>query len=98
MSNIIRVFRAFVKPGKEDEFKSFFLNEAIPLVRKYKGLVNLHVGLPDENSPHEFLMITIWSSTESLKQFAGKNWRNAVIDPREKHLLEKTSVNHYYEA
>ncbi|NIR50579.1 MAG: hypothetical protein GWN55_10205 [Phycisphaerae bacterium] len=98
MANIVRVFRAVVHPGKEEEFKSFFLNDAIPILRKHKGLVSVHVGLPREETPQEFMMTTVWSSVEALAEFSGENWREAVIDPREAHLLANTSVDHYYEA
>lgn len=98
MPNIVRVFRATVKPGKEEEFKSFFLNDAVPLLRGHKGLVSVHVGLPREETPQDFLMMTTWSSVEALAGFSGDNWRDAVIDPREAHLLEETAVYHYYEA
>jgi heme-degrading monooxygenase HmoA len=82
----------------EEEFKSFFLNEAVPLLRKHDGLVSIQVGLPREETPREFMMTTTWSSIESLAGYSGDNWREAVIDRREVHLLEETAVYHYYEA
>jgi len=98
MANIVRVFRAVVKLGKEDEFKSFFIDDAVPIVRKHKGLVSVQVGFPREETPQEFLMITTWTSVEALAEFSGANWREAVIDPREEHLLTEASVEHYYDA
>lgn len=98
MANIIRVFRAVVHPGKEEDFKSFFLNDAIPILRKHKGLVSVLVGFPSEETPNEFLMTTVWTSIEALSEFSGENWQDAVIDPREKHLLARVEVDHYYEV
>lgn len=98
MANIVRVFRAVVHPGKEEEFRSFFLDDAVPLLRRHEGLVSLQVGLPREETPQEFMMTTVWSSVEALAEFSGENWREAVIDPREKHLLAEVWVGHYYEA
>jgi heme-degrading monooxygenase HmoA len=98
MANIVRVFRAITKPGKEEEFQSFFLDDAVPILREHKGLVSVQVGLPREETPQEFLMVTTWSSLEALVGFAGQNWRAAVIDDREAHLLSETSVYHYLEA
>jgi hypothetical protein len=40
-------------------------------------------------------MVSTWSSIEALKEFAGEEWTEAVIDPREEHLLERVSVSHY---
>jgi heme-degrading monooxygenase HmoA len=98
MANIVRVFRAVVHSGKEEEFKSFFLNDAVPLLRKHKGLVSIQVGFPREETPQEFLMTTVWNSIETLSEFSGVNWYEAVIAPREERLLARVEVNHYYEV
>jgi heme-degrading monooxygenase HmoA len=98
MANLIRVFRARVTPGKEDEFRAFFAGEAVAIVRRFDGLVSVQVGLPTEASPHEFLMVTTWTSLEALKAFTGEAWQEAYIDPREAPLLKEVQVQHYAEA
>jgi heme-degrading monooxygenase HmoA len=98
MANIVRLFRAVVKPGKEEEFRSFFIDDAVRIVREHKGLVSVQVGLPREETPQKFLMITVWKSVEALAEFSGPDWRTAVIDPREEDLLAEVSVEHYCEA
>ena len=95
MGEIIRVFHARTRDGKSDELRKFFVNEALPLVRSCAGLVSVRVGLPLDASPDSFLMISIWSSIEGLKEFADDDWAEAVIDPREAHLLASVSVYHY---
>jgi heme-degrading monooxygenase HmoA len=98
MSQIIRVFRAMTKPGQEEAFRSFFVEEAVPIVRRVPGLVSVQVGLPTEQSPGAFLMTTTWESLDALKGFAGENWQEAVIDPREAPLLQEVHVYHYLDA
>ena len=95
---IIRVFRAIVHDGKQDEFASFFRDTAIPLLKSQPGMVRLSVGWPMEPSPNEFMMTTVWADLESLKGFAGEDWRQAVVDPSEAHLLDETFVHHYQSA
>lgn len=95
MTEIIRVFHATTHEGKADEFREFFVNEALPMVRSLPGLVSARAGLPPEDTPNSFFMITVWSGIEGLEEFAGENWREAVIDPREEHLLSSVSVFHY---
>ena len=95
MDEIIRVFHAETHVGKAEEFREFFVNEALPMVRSFPGLVSVRVGLPLEAAPNSFLMISIWSGIEGLVEFAGEDWSEAVIDPREKHLLSNVSVFHY---
>ena len=98
MSHIIRIFHATAKPGQERAFQAFLTDEALPIVRKHDGLVSAQVGLPSEESPQEFLMITTWRDLDSLMGFTGKNWTEAVIDPKEAPLVERARVRHYFDA
>ena len=95
MADIIRVFHATTHEGKADEFREFFVNEALPMVESFQGLLSVRVGLPMEGTPNSFSMISTWSSVEELMEFTGENWNEAVIDPREEHLLASVSVFHY---
>ena len=40
---ILRLFRAIVHDGKQDEFTKFFLETALPSVRSHAGLVSVSV-------------------------------------------------------
>lgn len=92
---ILRIFRAIVHDGKQDEFRAFFLGTALSGVRSSAGLESVSVGLPTEESPNEFSMVMAWRDLEALKQFTGEKWREAVIHPDEAHLLKATHVYHY---
>jgi heme-degrading monooxygenase HmoA len=95
---VIRMFRATIKRGAERDFQSFFLEEALPMVKRQDGLVSVQVGLPLESSPSQFSMVTTWKDLASVKKFAGANWEQAVIDPREAPFIEESFVTHYYAA
>ena len=92
---ILRVFRAIIHDGKQDEFQRFFLGKALPNVRSQFGLISASVGLPRNESPNEFSMVMVWKDIEALKGFAGEDWQRAVIDPDEVHLLKATHLYHY---
>lgn len=92
---IVRVFRAQVHEGKQEEFELFFMEKALPMIKSQEGLVAVTVGKPSEQAPTEFMMTTIWRDLDSLKGFAGENWQNPVIDPDEADLLSKTFAHHY---
>lgn len=92
---IVRVFRAVVHEGKQDEFKDFFLNVAKPHVEKQSGLESLFIGLPLDDSSTEFLMVMHWKDIDSVKKFAGENWDQAVILDEERHLLKEVFLRHY---
>ena len=92
---ILRFFRAEVHPGSQEEFRRFFLDKALPNIRRQKGLVSVMVGLPRPEAPCEFSMCMVWRDVEAIKGFAGENWNKAVIDPDEVHLLSQTHLYHY---
>ena len=92
---IIRVFRATIHSGKEDEFELFLRETALPLVSQQSGLVAQHLGRPRDSSSTEYLFITVWEDVESIRAFAGERWKEAVIAPDEEHLLEDTWIQHY---
>ena len=95
---IIRIFRAIIRDGKQEEFAQFFRDTAVPLLQSQPGMLELTVGHPLPTSPHEFMMATTWSDLAALKAFAGDTWEQAVIDPAEAHLLSETFVHHYVAA
>ena len=92
---IIRIFRAVVQPGKQQEFEAFFTETAIPHVRKQPGLISLFIGRPGPRTPDEFVMVMKWKDLESVKAFAGSDWEHAVILEAERHLIKAVSVHHY---
>jgi quinol monooxygenase YgiN len=92
---IIRVFRARVHAGKAEEFRQFFLEKALPLVRAQPGLARADIGWPIAPTTDEFLMITVWRDLEAVKNVAGDNWQTARILPEERPLLREVEVEHY---
>jgi heme-degrading monooxygenase HmoA len=92
---IIRVFRPTIHAGKEQEFEAFLRDTAIPLVSEQEGLVAQHVGRPRDPSSTEYVYVTVWEDVESIREFAGERWQDAVITPDEEHLLEDTWIGHY---
>ena len=92
---IIRVFRGQVQPGMREEFERLLETEAIPAFHSFPGMVAVHVGRPTERTPDEFLVTTVWKDIDSLKEFAGDRWFEAVITPDEKRTLRRAFVHHY---
>jgi len=93
---IIRVFRARVHDGMQQDFEKFIREHAIPKLRKQSGILSIQLGTPMENTPNEFLVISTWKDLDALKGFTGEQWQEAVIDPAEKDLLAETFLHHYF--
>ncbi|MEP2534311.1 antibiotic biosynthesis monooxygenase [Shimia sp.] len=92
---IIRIFQVVTHPGKEDEFARFFHDTAIPMMKETDGVVSVLPGAPRPGSPREFCFVMVWRDLESLKAFAGDDYRHPHIDPAEADLVEFRSIRHY---
>ena len=84
-------------PAQVTDLGSDVGNEFVE-VKSHAGLVSVQVGLPRDETPREFLMITTWRDLDALKIFAGERWREARIEPSEAPLLDDTRVHHYEEV
>jgi quinol monooxygenase YgiN len=92
---IVRVFRARIRPGKEAEFEQFVTGTGVPLVTAQAGCSQVTVGKSHWSDQPEFVVVTHWDSIDALESFAGKDWRQAVVEPEEEHMLTEVFCDHY---
>jgi heme-degrading monooxygenase HmoA len=92
---IIRVFRARVHPGHEDEFERFVLATGLPMVEGAAGCTHVSAGKTRWSEQLEFVVVTHWSSVDALQAFAGQDWQHAVVEPEEEHVLAQVFCDHY---
>ncbi len=92
---IVRVFRARIFDDKVDEFREFFLNTALPFMKKQSGLVSITAGLPREEAHNEFCLVMVWESVEALAEFAGPDWQQPHVLPEEEGIVKERFLHHY---
>jgi quinol monooxygenase YgiN len=92
---IIRVFRARIHPGKEDEFERFVRETGVPMVEAQAGCSHVTWGRSRWSDQPEFVVVTHWDSVAALEVFAGPRWQEAVIEPDEEHMLAEVFCDHY---
>jgi quinol monooxygenase YgiN len=92
---IIRVFRASVHAGKEDDFERFVRETGIPMVEAQAGCSHAAWGRSRWSEQPEFVVVTHWDSVAALEAFAGPRWQEAVVEPDEEELLAGVSCDHY---
>ena len=92
---VVRVFRARVHPGKEDEFERFVIETGVPMVKAQEGCTHVTVGKSRWSDQPEFVVVTHWRSVEALQAFAGRDWQQALIEPEEEHMLAQVFCDHY---
>ena len=91
---IVRVFRARIHEGKEDDFQRFVLEKGVPMTNAAEGCTHVTVGKSRSGQP-EFVVVSHWDSVEALQAFAGPNWQEAVVLPEEEYMLETVVCDHY---
>ena len=92
---IVRIFEVDVFEDKVEEFRKFFTETALPLVKKQPGLVSVTAGLPRAESPTEFSMVMVWANVAALRAFAGEDWQQPHILPDEADLIRERRITHY---
>ena len=91
---IVRVFRAHIHEGKEDDLQRFVLERGLPMTEAADGCTHVTVGKAHGEKP-EFVVISHWNSVEALQSFAGPNWQEAVVLPEEEYMLAAVLCDHY---
>lgn len=92
---IVRIFQVTAREGKEAEFAAFFRDTALPLVQEQPGIVSVTAGMPRTETPREFCMVMVWRDVDSLRAFAGEDWREPHIHPDEAAMVESRRLHHY---
>ena len=92
---IIRVFRTKVRPGTHQQYEALIRQRVVPLMLEAPGLLSLHVGLPLDDPPEEFLLMSVWQDLASMRTFIGVRWREPLVLPGEEHLVLHSIVDHY---
>jgi quinol monooxygenase YgiN len=92
---ILRIFKVTVHEGRVDQFRDFFLNTAIPLMRRTPGLDTLLPGLPRPEAPQTFCMVMAWRDLDALKAFVGEDWTTPHIHPDEEGIVKHRSLDHF---
>ena len=91
----IRVFRAIVHPGKQDQFKKVLELISLPNIQYRKGMVAFFTGQPTGSNSDEFVLVTVWRDAAAAKKHDGSDWAHAIIPPEALPLLRDFHVQAY---
>ena len=97
--SIMRLWHGEVAIEKAAEYEKFMIERAAPDYGSVEGLVKLYFQRKNEEKKAHFLLVTIWDSIESVKDFAGDNPEIAKYYPEDDDfLLEKEEHVSMYEV
>ena len=53
------------------------------------------IGRPTRWAPEEYVMLSVWENEQSVKDFAGEQWNQAVIPDGMEKFVADCWVHHY---
>ncbi len=96
---IVRTWHGRTRLSDADEYEAFMKKRAAPDYGSVAGLENLFFTRRNEGDVSHFLLVTIWKSIESVKDFAGENPEIAKYYPEDdEYLLEKEEHAQNYQV
>ena len=86
---ITRLWRGWTPPDRADAYERFLLDELFPAMRKIRGFRGAEILRRADGDEVAFTTLTRFDSLEAIREFAGDDYENAVIEPEARALLSR---------
>lgn len=97
---IIRTWRGWTTKENAPIYENMLINEVFPTVKKngVTGLEKVSISTKVINDEVAFFLVLQFDSLDSVKSFAGENYKNAYIPENAKQVLKRyDKVAEHYE-
>ncbi len=84
---IARHWRGWTPPENAEAYERFLRERIFPQLQQIPGHRGVWLLRRDAGSESEFLVLNLFDSLASVQQFAGEDYRIAVVEPEAKSLL-----------
>jgi heme-degrading monooxygenase HmoA len=84
---IARHWRGWTKVEKADGYEEFLNAKVLPGLKAMEGYRGGYVLRKDDLVESEFVVVNLFDSLETVKQFAGTDYSLAVFEPEAKEFL-----------
>jgi heme-degrading monooxygenase HmoA len=94
---IVRSWRGRAFSSNASFYVEFFKRKVLPILRGIEGFAGASLLRQTRPTDVEFFVLTRWSSMDAIRQFAGDDIRNAVVEPEAAALLSNfdSTVEHF---
>lgn len=87
---IVRVWKGYGTPAGVDRYcREHFQNSVLPHLRSLDGFAGARVLTREGPGETEVVVATVWDSLDSVKAFAGERYKEAVVEPVVRELLDR---------
>ena len=90
---IVRIYRARVVRGREEQFLRFLRDDAMPRIKE-GGAVATYYGRRVGQAGEDFVAISVWENLAALER-AIPDWRRPIPFPSIEGTLVEGFVEHY---
>lgn len=84
---IERHWKGVVKPGEAERYIEHLTTETFPQLAMIDGFVKASILNRPVAAGTEFLVVTVWSSPDAIRQFAGDDFEKAVVPPKVQEIM-----------
>src|SRR5262245_240783 len=96
---ISRHWRGLTKSSHADAYIQHLRSETLPELSKIPGFINASILRRNAQRDVEFLVVTIWESTEAIERFAGRDSELAVVPEKvQRMMIEYDRRARHYEV
>jgi len=94
---IARVWHGWTKPENANTYENLLRDDMFPSIRRIEGSQGAYLMRRDVNGEVEFVTITLFTSLDAVRRFAGADYQTAVLHPKAHALLSRYDVKseHY---
>ncbi|PQB04567.1 antibiotic biosynthesis monooxygenase [Aureitalea marina] len=91
MSKIIRTWKGWTTLENAPIYEDMLINEVFPEVKKkgVHGLEKVNISTIEKEDEVEFFLVLQFDSLESVREFAGHNYKEAYIPDNAKKVLSR---------
>jgi heme-degrading monooxygenase HmoA len=96
---IARHWRGWTTSADAPAYQSLLTETVLPALKNIEGYRGGYVLRQDYDSEAEFVVINFFDSLESVKRFAGDDYRTPVFEPEARRLLSRIeNIAYHYEV
>jgi heme-degrading monooxygenase HmoA len=86
---IARMWHGWTKTADADTYENLLRNEMFPSMRRIQGFEGAYLMRRVAGDEVEFVTVTLFTSLDAVRRFAGDNYETAVLHPQAAGLLSR---------